>query len=58
LIATAFASGFGAGVVASEQPMGRFVYDHLVHPDRCPYMQIFLLVGTGKPRLLAPHRNS
>jgi DNA-binding winged helix-turn-helix (wHTH) protein len=37
----AAASGFGAGVVLRNGPAGQFVYDHLVHPDRCPYLRVF-----------------
>lgn len=43
-----FASGFSAGILARHAPMGQFVYVHLVHPDRCPYMRF----------LFAPHHNS
>ena len=38
-VAVLFASGFGAGVLARNAPVGQFVYDHLVHPDHCPYMR-------------------
>ena len=48
LMIAAFASGFGAGVLVRHEPAGQFVYDHLVHPDRCPYMRF----------LLPTHRNS
>ena len=48
LVIAAFASGFGAGVIVGNEPVGRFVYDHLVHPDRCPYMRF----------LFPTHRNS
>ena len=44
----AMASGFGAGIVFRTAPGGQFVYDHLVHPDRCPYLRVLLPV----------HRNS
>ena len=47
-IALALVSGFGAGVVIRDAPAGQFVYEHLVHPDRCPYLRIFI----------ANHRNS
>src|SRR5207249_4342339 len=40
----ALASGFGAGILVREAPAGRFVYDHLVHPDRCPYLRVFLAI--------------
>lgn len=39
VVIAAFASGFGAGVLVRNEPAGRFVYDHLVHPDRCPYLR-------------------
>ena len=38
----AMASGFGAGIIVRDQPAGRFVYDHLVHLDRCPYVRAML----------------
>ena len=38
----ALASGFGVGIVTRDAPAGRFVYDHLVHPERCPYFRLFL----------------
>jgi len=38
----ALASGFSAGILVRDAPAGRFVYDHLVHPGRCPYLRIFL----------------
>jgi DNA-binding winged helix-turn-helix (wHTH) protein len=41
-VAVALVSGFGAGILVRDAPAGRFVYDHLVHPDRCPYLRIFL----------------
>jgi DNA-binding winged helix-turn-helix (wHTH) protein len=44
----ALAAGFGAGIVIRDGPVGQFVYDHLVHPDRCPYVRM----------LLPSHRNS
>jgi DNA-binding winged helix-turn-helix (wHTH) protein len=40
----ALASGFGAGIVMRDRPLGAFVYVHLVHPDRCPYLRAFLLI--------------
>jgi DNA-binding winged helix-turn-helix (wHTH) protein len=40
----ALASGFGAGILVREAPAGRFVYDHLVHPDRCPYLRVFVAI--------------
>jgi DNA-binding winged helix-turn-helix (wHTH) protein len=42
LLATA--AGFGAGIVVRDAPAGQFVYDHLVHPDRCPYVRMILPV--------------
>jgi len=47
-ILLALASGFGAGIITRDGPAGQFVYDHLVHPGRCPYLRVFL----------PPHRNS
>jgi DNA-binding winged helix-turn-helix (wHTH) protein len=44
----AMAAGFGAGIVIRDAPAGQFVYDHLVHPDRCPYVRMLLPI----------HRNS
>ena len=40
--------GFGAGVVARDGKVGQFVYVHLVHPDRCPYVRFLIPI----------HRNS
>src|SRR5262249_29654492 len=37
-VLAATAVGFGAGIVVRDAPAGRFVYEHLVHPDRCPYV--------------------
>ena len=48
IVAVGFATGFGAGVVARDGKTGRFVYEHLVHPDRCPYLRF----------LIPTHRNS
>jgi DNA-binding winged helix-turn-helix (wHTH) protein len=42
LVLGAFASGFGAGLIARDQDFGQFVYVHLVHPDRCPYIRMFM----------------
>jgi len=44
----AMAAGFGAGIIIRDAPAGQFVYDHLVHPDRCPYVRMLLPI----------HRNS
>ena len=41
-VVAALAAGFGAGIVMRDAPAGQFVYDHLVHPDRCPYVRILL----------------
>ena len=41
-ILLALASGFGAGIITRDVPAGQFVYDHLVHPGRCPYLRAFL----------------
>jgi DNA-binding winged helix-turn-helix (wHTH) protein len=48
VVSVALTLGFGAGVVMRDGPTGQFVYDHLVHPDRCPYIRV----------LLTTHRNS
>jgi len=40
----ALASGFSAGILVREAPAGRFVYDHLAHPDRCPYLRVFVSI--------------
>ena len=47
-ILLALASGCTAGIVTRDGQAGQFVYDHLVHPGRCPYLRVFL----------PPHRNS
>ena len=47
-IVVAGLTGFGAGVVARDGTVGQFVYVHLVHPDRCPYVRLLIPV----------HRNS
>ena len=39
VVLVALASGFGAGVVIRDAPAGQFVYEHLVHPDHCPYLR-------------------
>jgi len=44
---SAFASVFAAGLLSRHTVVGTFIYDHLVHPDHCPYM-----------RMLVPTRNS
>jgi DNA-binding winged helix-turn-helix (wHTH) protein len=41
-LVAAFASGFGVGILARQTEVGRFVYVHLAHPDRCPYIRPFL----------------
>jgi hypothetical protein len=45
---SALAAGFGVGIIIRDAPAGQFVYDHLVHPDRCPYVRMLLPI----------HRNS
>jgi DNA-binding winged helix-turn-helix (wHTH) protein len=40
----ALASGFSAGILVREAPAGRFVYEHLAHPDRCPYLRVFVSI--------------
>lgn len=47
-IVATLAVGFSAGIVVRDAPAGRFVYEHLVHPDRCPYVRMLLPI----------HRNS
>ena len=41
-VLVAMASAFGAGIVVRDAPAGQFVYDHLVHLDRCPYVRMLL----------------
>jgi DNA-binding winged helix-turn-helix (wHTH) protein len=41
-LAAAFAIVFGAGVVAAHTPAGAFIYVHIVHPDRCPYVRMLI----------------
>jgi DNA-binding winged helix-turn-helix (wHTH) protein len=38
----AMVAGFGAGIMVRDARAGQFVYDHLVHPDRCPYVRMLL----------------
>jgi len=40
----ALSSGFGAGILVRDAPAGRFVYEHLLHPDRCPYLRAFVAI--------------
>ena len=40
----AMASGFSAGILVRDAPAGRFVYNHLVHPDHCPYLRVFVAI--------------
>jgi len=47
-LSAALSVGFAAGILMRSGPTGQFVYDHLVHPDRCPYIRM----------LLPTHRNS
>jgi len=47
-VSVALSVGFAAGILMRNGPTGQFVYDHLVHPDRCPYIRV----------LLPTHRNS
>jgi DNA-binding winged helix-turn-helix (wHTH) protein len=44
----ALAAAFGSGLVVRDRPARQFLYDHLVHPNRCPYVRT----------LLPFHRNS
>jgi len=41
-LAAAFAVAFGAGVVTAHTPTGAFIYQHIVHPDRCPYVRMLI----------------
>ena len=41
-LAAAFAVAFGAGVVTAHTPTGAFIYQHIVHPDRCPYVRMLM----------------
>jgi len=41
-LSLAFAVVFGAGVVAAHTPTGAFIYQHIVHPDRCPYVRMLI----------------
>jgi DNA-binding winged helix-turn-helix (wHTH) protein len=41
-VLAALAAGFGAGIVVRDAPAGQFMYDHLVHLDRCPYVRMLL----------------
>jgi DNA-binding winged helix-turn-helix (wHTH) protein len=43
-LVAALASGFSAGILVRDAPAGRFVHDHLVHPDRCPYLRAFVSI--------------
>ncbi|HZR22977.1 MAG TPA: winged helix-turn-helix domain-containing protein [Vicinamibacterales bacterium] len=37
--AAAFVFAFGAGIVSAHTPSGASIYEHLVHPDHCPYLR-------------------
>jgi hypothetical protein len=41
-LSSAFAIVFGAGVVTAHTPAGAFIYQHIVHPDRCPYVRMLI----------------
>jgi DNA-binding winged helix-turn-helix (wHTH) protein len=43
-VAAVLALVFGAGIVSAHTASGAFVYEHLVHPDHCPYLR-FLIPG-------------
>ena len=45
-LAAAFAAIFGAGIVTAHTASGAFIYEHLAHPDHCPYLQF--LFGHGR----------
>ena len=38
-LASVLAITFGAGIVAAHTDTGAFIYEHIVHPDRCPYLR-------------------
>jgi Transcriptional regulatory protein, C terminal len=42
VIAAAFAFVFGAGIVTAHTSTGAFIYQHIVHPDRCPYVRMLI----------------
>lgn len=46
-LAAVFAAIFGAGVVTAHTPSGAFIYEHLVHPDHCPYLRVLTRFGRG-----------
>lgn len=43
-VVLALTLGFGAGLVVRAGPAGQFVYDHVVHPARCPYLGPYLRI--------------
>jgi len=43
-VAAMLALVFGAGIVSAHTASGAFVYEHLTHPDHCPYLR-FLFPG-------------
>jgi DNA-binding winged helix-turn-helix (wHTH) protein len=42
----AAASGliFAAGIVAAHTDAGAFIYEHIVHPDHCPYVRMVIAI--------------
>ena len=41
-LTAAFALIFGAGIITAHTEAGAFIYAHLVHPDRCPYIRMLV----------------
>lgn len=41
-VAAVFGSIFAAGLLASHTEWGDFIYIHLAHPDRCPYVRMIV----------------
>jgi DNA-binding winged helix-turn-helix (wHTH) protein len=46
LLVVTFMSGVGTGVLMEEPSVVQFVYEHVAHPDRCPYLR-FLIPARG-----------
>lgn len=42
VLAVVLASAFGAGIVAAHTESGTFIYEHIVHPDHCPYIRMLI----------------
>ncbi len=41
-LAAVLATVFGAGIVTAHTESGAFIYEHLVHPDHCPYVRMLM----------------